>query len=436
MDNPHRLLDEPSYFVEHYIGAEPFGYQTDFMDNGSKRKAFVSGRQVGKSRTAAWLSLWMAVTQKNSDILITAKAQRQSMELFNQVKKEIRDSDMTDEQWGIENSTRTELKFQNGSRVVCLPVGRDGSNIRGYGTDLIIVDEAAFINDEIFREVLSPMLAVEDGMFVLLSTPFGKKGFLYEKFDDDSWYTKQVPTSANPLVDDEFINEQERQLTRTQFRQEILGEFVASSDSFFQREELMNCTSSNPVQQQSPITYLGADLAAQGADTSVYICIDDEGNVFNIEYKTDSPMTESIGRIKELDTFYDFSKIVIDSTGLGESVVDQLKEDIGRRVEGFKFTSKKKQSLYNNLKNVLQDGEIQFYFIKGKDKPENKMFRQCLDLTYSYTSSGKVKIKHPSGGHDDYSDALSLAVWAKSKQQLARPDTKSKKPFNLGSLRQ
>jgi hypothetical protein len=435
MVDADRLLDEPSYFVEHYIGVEPFDYQKEFMDADSDRKAFVSGRQVGKSRSVSWYALWRAVTYPGSEILITAKAQRQSMELFNQVKKEIRTSDISKEQWGLEKDTRTEIHFQNGSRIVCLPVGRDGSNIRGYGTDLVIVDEAAFVKDSIFQEVLSPMLAVGDGTFILLSTPFGKKGFLYEKFNDDDWYTKQVPTSANPMVDDSFIEEQRKSLTSTQFKQEILGEFVESSDSFFQREELMNCTVDESVDQKSDITYMGVDLAAQGEDSSVYVCIDDDGNIFHIEDKAEAPLTDAMGRIRELDAYYDFTRVVIDSTGLGEGVVDQVKEDLGQKVEGFKFTNEKKQDLYNTLKNTFQNGDLKFYYVPGKnDMPGNKMFNQCLELTYSYTSTGKVRIEHPSGGHDDYSDALALAVWSRSRKNFARSDG-SMKPFNLGSLR-
>ena len=430
-----RLLDEPSYFVEHYLDEEPFDYQADFMNHDDRRKAAVCGRRVGKSTMASWLALWYAITHANAEILITAKAQRQSMELFNEVKKQIRQSDINEEQWGIVRDTRTEINFDNGSRIICLPVGTDGSNIRGYGTDLLIVDEAAFINDSIFQEVLSPMLAVGDGEFILLSTPFGKKGFLYERFNDDDWYTLQVPTWANPMIDDSFIEEQKRNLTSIQFRQEIKGEFVESADSFFTREELMNCAHESVERTDNTIAYLGVDLASTGGDESVYVSIDGDGNIFDIEHTEGKSMTDAMGRIRELDSYYNYTKIMVDATGLGTGVVDQVKEDLGRKVEGFKFTNEKKQSLYNTLKNNFQEGSIKYSFIPGKSEPENKMVDQCLELEYSYTSGGKMKIHHPSGGHDDFSDALALAVWAKSQKSLARSDKDSMKPFNLGSLR-
>jgi phage FluMu gp28-like protein len=432
---PHRLLDEPSYFIEHYLGEEPFDYQREFMDDSSQRKAAVCGRRVGKSTMASWLALWYSITHANAEILITAKAQRQSMELFNEVKKQIRQSEIDEDRWGITRDTRTEINFDNGSRIICLPVGTDGSNIRGYGTDLLVVDEAAFVADEIFQQVLSPMLAVGDSNFILLSTPFGKKGFLYERFRDETWHTLQIPTWENPMIDDEFIEEQRRNLTPTQFRQEIRGEFVESADSFFTRAELMNAASESVRRTDTQICYLGVDLASTGGDESVYVSIDGDGNVFDIEHTANRSMTDAMGRVRELDSYHDYATIMIDSTGLGTGVVDQIKEDLGRKVQGFKFTNEKKQSLYNTLKNQLQDGSVSYSFVPGKDEAENKMVDQCLQLEYEYTSTGRTKIHHPTGGHDDFSDALALAVWAKSQKNMARSDKGSMKPFNLGSLR-
>jgi hypothetical protein len=244
----------------------------------------------------------------------------------------------------------------------------------------------------------------------------------------------QVPTSANPLVNDGFVEEQRQNLTTTQFKQEILGQFVESADSFFTREELMSCTEES-VEQTGDVTFLGVDLASTGGDESVYVCIDDDGNVFHIEHTTDKPMTDAMGRIRELDSYYEFNKIMVDSTSLGQGTVDQVTEDLGNKVEGFKFTNEKKQSLYNTLKNELQNGNITYPYIPGKnDKDGNKMVNQCLELEYSYMSSGKMRIEHPPGGHDDFSDALALAVWARSQKKFARSDKESMRPFTLGSL--
>ena len=440
-----RALDEPSYFVKEFIGIEPFDYQCEFMDNDSSRKIFCAGRRVGKSRTAAWLALWRAISYEGAEVLITAKAQRQSMELFNQVKKEIRNAkknnNISEDEWGMSRSTRTEINFDNGSRIICLPVGRDGSNIRGYGADMLIVDEAAFIEDQIFQEVLSPMLAVGDGDFLLLSTPKGKRGFFYQRWvdsKDDSkrWYGKHVPTEANPLIPSGFIDEQRKALTRTQFKQEILGQFQEYSDTFFNKNELDNCTSSEPVQRSSDTAYLGVDLAASGADESVYVSIDADGNIFNIEHVSGNSLTESMQRVAELDVFHDYTTILVDQTGLGQGAVESLQQDIGNKVEGFTFTNDKKQSLYTNVKRELQNGNLSFYYVPGKNDEEGvKLYNQCIELKRDTTPTGKTKIEAPENSHDDFSDALALAVHAKEDASNGVVNEDSMIPFNLGSLR-
>lgn len=436
-----RVLDEPSYFVEEFIGEEPLEYQENFLDNGKKRRIFVAGRQVGKSRSASWFAIWYAVTHANADVLVLAKAKRQAMELFNTVKAELRKSN-ADGEWGIPRETRTEINFDNGSRVLCLPVGTDGSNIRGYSADLLMVDEAAFIKDDIFQEVLSPMLSVGDNTFVMTSTPLGKRGYFYDRFRDaldgeNEYHVTHARTFDNPYVKDQFIDEMEQSLTPIQFRQEIEGKFVESADAYFTTEEVLHdeVALSEPVKQETKECYLGADVAHTGDDASVYISIDGKGNVYDIEHTNNKKLTDAMGRIKELDKFHGYDKILIDATGLGTGVVDQLQESIGRKVEGFTFSNPKKANLYSTLKDSFQDKNIHFRHNRNADSEENTMVNQLTALEYDYTSTGRLKIAHPSGGHDDFCDALALANWARNERPFTPSDKKSMQPFNLGSLR-
>ena len=437
-----KLVTEPSYFVEEFIGIEPFDYQKEFLDNPSNRKLFVAGRRVGKSRSASWKALWYAITHAEAEVLLTAKTQRQSMELFRQIKSEIRQSEAENDEWGIQRETRTEVNFSNGSRIVCLPLGRDGSNIRGYGADLLIVDEAAYVPEEIFQEVLMPFLAVGENKFVMISTPRGKRGFFWKRYDESQrdenrYFVQQVPTMSNPKVPDQWIDQQRKNLTPMQFKREIKGEFDENADAYFTEQEVTheNVAVGHPVQRETQEAYLGVDLAHTGDDESVYISMDQYGNVFDIEYTSNKELTDAMGRIRELDKYNDYDKILIDQTGLGAGVVDQVKEDLGGKVEGIKFTLDRKQSIYSNLKNNFQNQTLKFRFEPNAGRDTNTMKQQLTALEYEYTSSGKLKIFHPSGEHDDFADALALAAWAKDKKRTALSDKDSMKPFNLGTVR-
>lgn len=423
-----KWVERPSTFVADVLGKPdeaPFDYQAAFLDSPKSRKAFVSGRQVGKSRTCAWMAIHHAVLNPDSITLLVAPTQRQSTELMNTIKRELSLSQVSKQNWGVERDIATEIAFDNGARIISLPTGRDGSNIRGYTAELIIVDEAAYVEDNIFTQVLEPMLAVTHGTLVLASTPFGASGYLYQKWtQDDDFYTKQVPTSQNPFVDDEWIEKQRRNLPRMQFRQEYLGEFVEQADLFFGREDVMRCLvqgedEDNPdfITKQSNICYLGVDIAQHGEDESVFISMDSEGNVFSIEHTADTDLTDSIGRIKALDNFHNYNKILIDATGLGAGVVDTCRERIGRKVEGYAFNSiDKKQALYQNARRQMQDGEISFALTD-----EGRILKQQLmGMRQSFTSTGKVKIEEPDDmPRDDHADAFVLACWARSQRPSA-----------------
>lgn len=402
------VISTPSKFVEEIIGIEPFEYQKGVLDTDNDRVAFVSGRQVGKSRTAAWVALHHALTSPGHQILITAPVQRQSSQLFKQVKKEMGESAVPTNLWGTERETRTVIEFDNGSEILCLPTGDGGATIRGYTADHIIVDEAAFVEDEVFEQALMPMLATTDGDLTLLSTPYGDTGYLYNAFHDkleDDYFTEQVPTYQSPLVGDEFVSNQQEQLSNTNFKQEILGQFVESQTTFFQEDQVENAVEPNPDTDNSRM-FLGVDLARHGTDRSVYITMDAAGNVAHIASDQDTSLAESIGQVKYLHDMYNYEKIVIDETAMGGGVVDMLKDDLQRGlVEGVKFTISTKQSIYNTLKEKLESGEVTI--------PDNKdLKREMLDLRREFTGQGKMKIHHPDGGTDDYCDSLALAAYA------------------------
>lgn len=411
------LRDTPSLFVDEVLGVEPFDYQSGVLDCEEDRIAFVSGRQVGKSRTASWMALHHALTNEDATVLITAPTQRQSSELFKQVKKEMQqaedDNHIPEDAWGTERKTRTVIEFQNGSRILCLPTGDEGANIRGYTASMVIVDEAAFIDDEVFYQVLLPMLAVTDGTLALLSTPYGAKGFLYDAFSDDleeDYFTKQVPSYQSPLVDEKFIANQQSQLSSMDFKQEILGKFVESADALFEAEVIEKCIDNDAISQDtSGRCFLGVDLARHGEDESVYVSIDMEGNVFSIQSDAESDLHEAIGHIKHLHNEFNYDRIYIDETALGGGVVDVLKNDLNSyTVNGITFSNKKKRSLYKTLQTKMEGREVRL--------PDNSTLKkQLLDLEYEFTTNGKLKIEHPDGGHDDYTDALSLAVWGYEK---------------------
>ena len=76
--------------------------------------------------------------------------------------------------------TMHEMRFQNGGRIIALP--NSPLKIRVFRkVKLLIVEEAALVPDAIYNAI-RPMLIVSGGQTLLLSSPFGRRGFFFTEW--------------------------------------------------------------------------------------------------------------------------------------------------------------------------------------------------------------------------------------------------------------
>ncbi len=130
-----------------------------------------------------------------------------------------------------ESALRVELT--NGSRIVCLP-GKEAT-IRGYsGVRLLVVDEASRVPDDLYQAV-RPMLAVSGGRLILLSTPFGERGFFHHEWTagGGDWQRVQVTAHDCPRIPPGWLEAEREAIGSWWFSQEYECRFVAAVDSVF-----------------------------------------------------------------------------------------------------------------------------------------------------------------------------------------------------------
>jgi len=224
----YRALD-PVEFSRH-IGIEPDPWQADVLRYEGRRLLLNCSRQSGKSTTAAIQGLHMAVYRPNSLILLVSPSLRQSSELFRKVKAGY---DALEFQLDLTENNKLSAQFSNGSRVVSLPA--DHATVRGFsGVAMVIEDEAAQVRDEFYYAIL-PMLIVNNGVFIGMSTPYGKRGHFFKEWVDggDDWKRVEVPAAQCPRIGTEELERQRRSLGSMFFRQEFNCEFVETVDQVF-----------------------------------------------------------------------------------------------------------------------------------------------------------------------------------------------------------
>ena len=229
--NPHRalalMLDPSLILTAQDLTPDP--WQRDLLLSQQPYLLLNCARQTGKSTTVAALALHQLLAEDDSLVLLVAPSERQSHELFRKVMHAYL---AVGQPIAPIKSNQSELELANGSRLVALP-GRE-ETIRSFsGVDLLILDEASRVPDDLYRSV-RPMLAVSQGRLLALSTPFGQRGWFYDEWvGSGPWQRIHVPWSKCPRIAADFIAEETRALGQGWVDQEYNGLFTAMEGLVF-----------------------------------------------------------------------------------------------------------------------------------------------------------------------------------------------------------
>lgn len=245
-------------------GLTPDPWQEAVLRSDAQRLIILCSRQAGKSLTVAALSLLTALIEAPALILIISRSLRQSSELFRKVKRfykalasphpaqrfvptpirELEAAELLGAAGRAVQETTLQMELANGSRIVSLPGNPD--NLVGFDPTLVVIDEASRVPDVLYKAV-RPMLAATRGRLVLLSTPYGRRGFFYEEWEGKTadgkplprtWEQIRVTAPECPRIPAAFLAEERMSLGERWYRQEYLCRFEDVEDAVFRTEDI------------------------------------------------------------------------------------------------------------------------------------------------------------------------------------------------------
>ena len=209
-------------------------WQRDVMSFRASRLLLNCHRQSGKSTVVALKAIWSALYEK-SLVLLLSPSLRQSRELFKKV-------DDVYEALGrpvpAKVNNQLELELSTGGRIVSLPSAE--ATIRGFsGPRLIIMDEASRIPSALFEAII-PMQSVSGGTLILLSSPWGKRGFFYEAWAGMKGPWKRIQRTADQCsrITPLRLAEARLLMDEPKFDREYLCKFTESGGQYFSEESL------------------------------------------------------------------------------------------------------------------------------------------------------------------------------------------------------
>lgn len=386
-----------------------------------------SGRQVGKSTIIAMKAGLYALNNWNKTILVISAVERQAELLFEKILGFIHGRAKSKIMKGKDRPTKHKLQLTNGSIIHCLPTGESGYGIRGFTVNLLIADEAAFIPEAVWTAV-TPMLATTKGNIILLSTPHGREGYFARCFKDDTYSKFHISSEDCQRIDKVFLQHEKATMTKREYAQEYLGEFVDDLMQLFPDSLISAC---QLLKRPSSILpdkdyYLGVDVARMGGDESTFQILQrlQNNKLEQVESiaKSKTLTTQTTEEIISLNKIYNFRKIYIDDGGIGAAVFDSLlrNEETKRKVVPINNAARSltrddkkrkrlmKEDLYNNLLSLMEHSEI-------KILDDAEIFQSLKSVQYEYDEAGKMRI---FGRYTHIAEGLIRAAWCVKEKHL------------------
>lgn len=439
-----------SYFCENFClinnqrhGYMPFklyGYQERLVKTLQNNRFCITRkfRQAGASLLTGVYILWSSLINARQHSLIVSIGQRDSSKYLNENIKEIYDSLPSWVKGGLDGDgkpirykrnrapkdTATELWLPNKSKIRSVPSSKKSG--RGLSVKILVIDEAAFIEnlEELWTSVY-PTLSNTNGSCFLVSTSNGTSGtgaFFYSTYQkalskENDFVVAEMSYLEHPDYNNpEWASQTLRQLGQRKWDQEVLGNFLASGNTFIDALHLEKMEKELEKYPKPKIEMggklliwkefeegfhysIGADCATGGGlDSSC-------AQVFKVE--TGEQVAEFKGKIPE-DTFasilaqlgYRYGTALIcpelNSTAGGAVITSLVKEQKYKRVYkgaddkyGWNTNLRTRNLMISELESNLYANSWKIYSPRLIDELK----------TFIVTKTGKIE--HDSNAHDD-----------------------------------
>jgi hypothetical protein len=302
-----------------------------------------------------------------------------------------------------------------GDREIQFKSADGADSMRGESVSVLWMDEGGQISEDRWTLELRPALMDCKGKAIFTGTPKGKNWYfqLWTRGQDntqedyESW---AFSSYTNPYLDPKEIDEFKRDMPELAYRQEILAEFLDDVGSVFRG--IKNCIKGILEQPQGNKRYVaGCDLAKH-EDFTVIAILDNNGHLCWFDRFSQLDWVFQSKRIADVCRRYNNARLLLDSTGVGDPIYDNLRRS-GLNVEGYKFTNASKKDLIENLSIAIENRQISYPESLGVHG--TVLLNELGLFGYKISPAGVTTYNAPDGYHDDTVIALALATWQISK---------------------
>jgi phage FluMu gp28-like protein len=436
-----RLLEDPVFFAvlmcsDQWLVNAP-EHQRLLRDTHPRQVA-VCGRGWGKSLVFSRKNLWLIYTQPKVESLIISSTQRQSMIMFDYCYHTIQANPLMREMIKHPGTTRTTIRLKQplGGRLTALPCSPD--KLRGFHPDWVFIDEASIVPTEMITSEIMLMLTKPDSHLVICGTPKSFDHILHKAYLDTRRYSvHHYPSHTSPLVNTETLNEWKQDMTQEEWQREVEAEWTELANAFYPMDLIINCLDPTLGNLDTPNHYhedletiqktdlhgtyhAGLDIGKQVDHTVLAVIqkIDDKRRlVYKHQFPLDTPYPDIIGHTARADQIFNFANILVDKTGVGDAIIDEMQLTGLHRAEGLFLTDRWKEEILTHLKLLMEQQKLAVI-------PDDKeLIAQMNEQQHEYQQPKTARehihqrFWHPPRRHDDQLFALALACYASKQEQ-------------------
>jgi PBSX family phage terminase large subunit len=373
------------------------------LDDKTKYIIASVGRQWGKSFMAMNVLLKWALEDDASISMWLAPIYGQSKKVFQELSNLLSNTSLTKSV----NKSELTITFINGSIIYFRSAERE-DNLRGNTLDYLVVDEAAYIRDTVWNQVLRATVLVKGKKILFLSTPRGRNWFYEMALRGDSEDYIQYKTFKGSSFDSPFITEQElleakMSLPDSIYRQEILAEFLEGSSEVFSNLNINCILTEYPNKNSEDRYYAGLDIG-RANDYTVLTILNSKGEVVKIYRERQNSWNIIVSEVvKHLRDFN--ARCNVEVNGIGDPIYEQIRKQYSN-IEPFTTTNDSKQNIIEELILGLNENKIKL----PSQELNTDLYKELSVFTYEYSpKSRRVKYGAPNGFHDDMVMSLALA---------------------------
>lgn len=363
-----------------------------------------SKRQCGKSVMLETILLQTGINREKSCSICLSPTLEQARKVFNEVKKVIKPTKI----YSKHNDLQLLLVLRNGSTIF-FKSAEQKDGLRGYTvTGVYVIDEAAFIPDDVFYETLA-WVNVSQAPVVICSTPKHKTGFFYKYYmlgyennnNILSYNWSEFDTSA--LLPPEKLAEYQKNIPLTQFKTEFLGEFLDNEGGVF--GDFSSIISNRYESNKNCFMGIDWGTGANQDETAIAI-FNSEKQMVGLYHFSDKDETETINYIIEIIKKYNPLKVQVEGNSIGSIFYGLLDKAIKANrlpvmLLKFNTTNESKERLINNFQVAMQNKQVQIL--------DNQTLKIEMDMyEMKVNNNGKRTYNAASGYHDDCVIAMLL----------------------------